>query len=1126
VKFRLYFAGNGPHSTRALEQVSAWSKAHPSFQISLETIDVQREPSRAVADDIVLVPSLVQLEPGPLHSFTGLTAIGARLAGDASATFSQTAPKLSGEIDAMVDSSGQVHPFTRTAPEAAAPTAKTLDQAVLSILPAHICVLDARGVIVSVNDTWRSFGKVNSWRAGEDRVGQNYLEACETVEGDCSWNALQVAAGIRAVLRGEQNEYSLDYASDGPAQQKWFRVHVDSLRTVGLEGVVVMHVDVTDRRAVPEEKRSEALLRIAGHTARLGGWSVDYPEVRLTWSDEVCDIHDVPRGTTPTAREANQFYAPESRDVIDLAFAKCASAGTPFDLELEIITAKGRRLWVRSIGQAERDVHGQIIRVHGALQDITEKKRAEEALRVSEERFSSAFDYAPIGMAITDLEGHWLKTNRALCRLTGYTEEEFSRMSYQDITHPDDIARDLDLADQLISGEIITSDIEKRYLHKDGHVVPIAVSCSLVRDSRGEPLYFIVQIQDATERNRAQESLKLFRRLIDQSNDGIEVIDPVTGNFLDVNERTCLRLGYTRREMLAMNLKDIEVRPESLFALPLVIEEARRSGFRVVEGLHRRKNGTTFPVEANVQYIQMEREYLVAVVRDITERKNTEDRIAEQAALLEKAQDAIFVRDLQHRVTFWNASSERLYGWRVSEVIGRRVTDLIYDDLQLFQRAMEQVLETGEWTGELEQVSKDGKPLLVESRWNLVRDEKGEPKSILTLNTDISEKKKLEAQFLRTQRMESIGTLAGGIAHDLNNVLAPILMAVELLSEKITDDQSRSLLATLKASSEHGADLVKQVLSFARGLEGQRVLVSPGHLIREIQKIVRDTFPKNINFAFNFSPDLWTVTGDPTQLHQVFMNLCVNARDAMPNGGDLTIDMQNLVLDSVYADMNPEAKSGAYVLVKVTDTGLGMPRDIRDKIFEPFFTTKEIGKGTGLGLSTTLAIVKSHGGFINVYSEPGRGASFTIYLPANHEEEPTVSAPAGELPLLSRGHGELILVAEDEESIRSVTKKTLEKFGYRVLLASHGAEAVSLYAQHRDEVAVVLTDMAMPVMDGVSTIIALRAINPEVEIIASSGLASQGGMGKAMGAGVRHFIHKPYTAETMLSILAQALKPS
>ncbi|CAM2888622.1 PAS domain S-box protein [Rariglobus hedericola] len=504
------------------------------------------------------------------------------------------------------------------------------------------------------------------------------------------------------------------------------------------------------------------------------------------------------------------------------------------------------------------------------------------------------------------------------------------------------------------------------------------------------------------------------------------------------------------------------------------------------------------------------------------ERQQVDSRLREQAALLDKAQDAILVRDLDHHITFWNKSAERLYGWTAEEAIDRSIAELLYEDPTAFLEATQHVITKGEWVGELQQINKQRLRLNVECRWTLVRDDSGTPSAILAINTDITEKKKLEHQFLRAQRMESIGTLAGGIAHDLNNVLAPVIMAIDLLKLNERDALKLSLLKTVETSARRGADMVGQVLSFARGMEGRRVDVQLKHVIHDIEKISQDTFPKNIQISATVDSALWPLMGDPTQLHQVLLNLCVNARDAMPDGGRLTILAENIHLDAHYAAMNIEAKAGPHVAIEVEDTGTGIPQDIIDKIFDPFFTTKEVGKGTGLGLSTSIAIIKGHEGFIRVYSEPGKGTRFRVYIPAKPSaDSPALTAEANDLP---RGHGELVLVVDDEASIRDITQQTLETFGYRVISAADGAEAVALYSVQRERIAVVLTDMMMPVMDGAATIQALTRINPHIHIIAASGITANGDVAKAAGSGVRHFLPKPYTAGTLLKVLRQVLQ--
>ncbi|RCJ16796.1 hybrid sensor histidine kinase/response regulator [Nostoc sp. ATCC 43529] len=508
-------------------------------------------------------------------------------------------------------------------------------------------------------------------------------------------------------------------------------------------------------------------------------------------------------------------------------------------------------------------------------------------------------------------------------------------------------------------------------------------------------------------------------------------------------------------------------------------------------------------------------------IRYAIERKQTEQKIREQAALLDVATDAIFVRDLDDKILFWNKAAQQLYGWKKEEAINKK-TRILWQEKQLpqLQEALNILMRNGSWEGELHQKTKSGKEIIVESRWTLVHEFSKKTQTILVVNTDITQKKQLEAQFLRAQRLESIGTLASGIAHDLNNVLAPILMTAQLLESQVNDERSRRLLPILIANAKRGANLVKQVLSFTRGLEGDRTILQLKHLIIEIQQIIKETFPKSIEVFTQISPNLWTVSGDATQLHQVLMNLCVNARDAMPNGGALKIFAKNLFVDESFTKMHIDAKVGHHVVITIADGGIGIKAEILDRIFEPFFTTKEVGKGTGLGLSTVLGIIKSHGGFINVYSEVGKGSQFQVYLPAQDATE-TTEEQNQELP---PGQGELILVVDDEAAIRDVTKTSLESHNYKAITASDGIEAIALYAEHRDKISLVLTDMLMPSMDGLTTIRTLRKINPDVKIIAVSGLSSVDKVDAAYDIGIKAFLPKPYTANQLLQTISTVKK--
>ncbi|OKH37806.1 hybrid sensor histidine kinase/response regulator [[Phormidium ambiguum] IAM M-71] len=384
---------------------------------------------------------------------------------------------------------------------------------------------------------------------------------------------------------------------------------------------------------------------------------------------------------------------------------------------------------------------------------------------------------------------------------------------------------------------------------------------------------------------------------------------------------------------------------------------------------------------------------------------------------------------------------------------------------------------------------------------------------------DVTERKQLERQLLRSQRMESLGTLASGIAHDLNNVLTPILISVQLLAMKHQDKQSQQWLELLENNTKRGADLIRQVMLFVRGMEGNHTLIQPEYLLRQIKQMLKETFPKSITISTEISPELWAVSGDETQLHQVLVNLCVNARDAMPNGGFLKLSVQNLVVDATYTQTHIDARVGSYVLLTVSDTGIGIPPEIIDRIFEPFFTTKEFGQGTGLGLSTAIGIIKSHGGFITVSSLPHQGTTFKVFLPA-FISSVTKTQKELDLPM---GNGETILIVDDEVAIREITQKSLEAYGYQSLTATNGMEAVSIYLQYSEEIDLVIIDMMMPTMDGSMAIRTLKAINPHLKIVAVSGLISGDKLTELTGVDVQAFLTKPFTAKELLVTINQVI---
>ena len=777
-------------------------------------------------------------------------------------------------------------------------------------------------------------------------------------------------------------------------------------------------------------------------------------------------------------------------------------------------------------------------------QEIQERTRVEEKLRrhaaeLAEWKNRHEALIQASGQILYDWDSHTndLTYGGNLEQILGYSMPEMSGglNRWIELVHPEE----QNLFNEEIKRVLSTKEpfhLEFRVCRKDGAYITVEDNGYFFLDSAGKIAHMVGFVVDITERKQAQEereqafralqqSEARFRRLVESNIIGIILAD-LNGNITEANDAFLQMLGYERQELLSGNLRRDEITPPEYRRLDAgAIAEFISSGVCTPfekEFIH--KDGTRVPVMVGGALVEQSQQSTLCFVLDISEGKQAEQKIHEQAALLDISTDAILVRELGNQIRFWNKGAEHLYGWKAQEAIGKNADELLYrpETLSQLQNNHKSLVECGSWQGELHQVTKEGKEIIVASRWTLVRDEDGQPKSILTVNTDITEKKQLEAQFLRAQRMESLGTLASGIAHDLNNALTPILMTVQLLGTKLPDEQSQQWLSILKTNVKRAADLVKQVLSFSRGLEGKRTTLEVKPLISEIEQIVKQTFSRAIVIRTDIpTQNLWTISGDATQLHQVLMNLCVNARDAMPEGGILQISASNLWIDENYARMNIEAKVGPYVAITVSDTGVGINSEILDRIFEPFFTTKELGKGTGLGLSTVMAIIKSHGGFVDVYSEVGKGTRFKVYLPVTQTRER--DCPPADHQELPTGHGELILVVDDEDSIREITKTALETYGYKVLIASDGIEAIALYTQRKEEISVVLIDMMMPSMDGPSTIRVLQKIDPQVKVIGVSGLVSNDKMIEILGNSVKTFLPKPYTSNELLKNLQVVL---
>ncbi len=804
---------------------------------------------------------------------------------------------------------------------------------------------------------------------------------------------------------------------------------------------------------------------------------------------------------------------------------------------------------------------------------------SEEQLRLSERQYRLVFAGSPQAMWVYDLESlQFLAVNAAAIRRYGYSESEFLKRTILDIRPAEDVEKV-----RRVARQAVTTPGAWRHVKKDGTLIDVAITSNVV-EFNGRPARLVLA-EDVTDRRRAEADAARATRalqMLTACNEAMiraegesMLLDEIcriavdvggfpmawVGMAMDDPERTIEpraaagdASGYLREIRLSWDARSPTGSGPAARAIregrPIVVRDlagdpggfvtvdaAAARGYRGVVSLPLSNGAPPFGVltlylnevrdlpddERQVlEQLANDLAFGIGTLRERAERRRTDAVMREQASLLDKAQDAIIVRDLGHVITFWNRSAERLFGWTADEALGQSVRDLLHTDTAAFDTACDELVARGDWAGEFTLRTRSGRAVAVESRWTLVRGEGDVARTVLVINTDVTDRKRLEQQFLRAQRMESIGTLAGGIAHDLNNVLTPIVMSIELLKDNERDPLRLELLSTIQTSAHRGADMVRQVLGFARGVDGQRLELRVDDLLQDVRKIAVETLPKNIDVHATVDGDVWPLLGDPTQLHQVLLNLIVNARDAMPAGGRLLLEARNAVIGADEAAETPDAVAGSYVHLRVHDTGTGIPAHVREKIFDPFFTTKELSKGTGLGLSTSLAIVRSHGGFFRVYSEMNRGTTFHVYLPAHTGAARPVQARVE--PTLPRGNGEMVLLVDDEPPVRQITRKILERFGYVVLEAADGAQAVKLYRERSGEIAVILTDMMMPVMDGPAAIRQFVAINAGVRIIAGSGVDQQSRGSEAMDPSVKAFLQKPYTADALLVALRDVLR--
>jgi PAS domain S-box-containing protein len=755
------------------------------------------------------------------------------------------------------------------------------------------------------------------------------------------------------------------------------------------------------------------------------------------------------------------------------------------------------------------------------------RKRVEEALKDSEQRLGLALQIAHIGAFEFDLGSGRGTFSPELARIWNLPPDFTGDLAayFWAHMHPDDLPRTKESFTQFVECRQGGS-MEFRIIRSDGKVRWVRWHGQVLQDSPSAPSRVVGVNMDITERKQAEEQLVLLNTAMLAAPNCVMITDE-SGIFEWVNPAFTKLTGYGFDEVIGKHsriLKSGHHLPEFYVKLWRTITDGESWQGEFVDkskdGSLHIEDATIAPVRDSSGKIR----HFVALMQDVTARKKSERHLRELIEVFDKANDAVIISDLGGRITYWNRGAERLTGWMSAEMIGKSVNELFEIGIVADNAEIRKAVATvGDWRGEVSGHNRNGDLVTIETSITLLRDESGHPAGRLSISTDITEKKKLADQFLRAQRLESIGMLAAGIAHDLNNVLAPIGMAAPLLRIHANQPGDLRLLDTLEKCAERGAGLVRQILGFAHGIEGIPQLMQVKHLFHDIIQVITETFPKSIVLDAKVTSDLWPIVGNPTLIYQVMLNLCVNARDAMPQGGILRLRAENCVLDATSAQAIAHAKPGSWLMLQVEDTGTGIAPEVLSKIWDPFFTTKSADKGTGLGLPTVRGIVATHHGFVELETLLGKGTTFRIYLPA--AKPSVVDGVRVRLPSAEQGHQELILLVDDEELIRDTASSTLTNAGYQVVSTSDGVKAAELFASRSTEFELVITDLDMPNMDGESLARIIRLSRPALSILAMSGLSS-GDTRQTPPAFATAFLSKPFTAEMLLNEVGRLLHKS
>lgn len=768
------------------------------------------------------------------------------------------------------------------------------------------------------------------------------------------------------------------------------------------------------------------------------------------------------------------------------------------------------------------------------MTDITSRKAAELALIESRKRYKTLIEHTPFCVHEIDIEGRFESVNRAGLEIFEVAnEEEVCGTAYLDAVCEQDASRIAGLLKKAIEGE--TSYFE---FASTGTPTVLFKSCFIpIRDDSGKVIRILGISEDVTERRHAEDAIRTSNQLLEAS----QSIAKLGGWELDL---TTGHLFWTAETYRIHDTSPETFNPTVDAGVSYFLPASREIITKALEAATQRGEGYDLELETlttagrridvrttcDVTMVDGVPTKLTGIFQDITEQKRTEGVLRENQAKLELAVQAAHIGpwswDLITDDVYFSPEWKQQIGYEDHELANEYqvwVDHIHPDDRQKIVDAAQNYRDdpdTHDYSVDFRLRHKDGSYRWIHTRALLLYDSAGKPIRMLGAHLDFTDRKLTEDSLLRSQRLESVGTLAGGVAHDLNNALAPILMGTELL--RIESPGASETVDLFEASAKRAADMVQQLLTFAKGAEGDRVDVDVGNLVKEVHRLMRGSFPKNINLEIQLEPNSPTVFGEATQLHRVLLNLCINARDAMPGGGTLSISTVVCDVDAKHAGRIHNAQPGTYVCVKVRDTGVGIPPEIQDRVFEPFFSTKEPQKGTGLGLSTVIGIVNSHGGFLEVSSKPNLFTNITVYLPANIESGQMASAVGPEK--LYRGNGELILFVDDEVSLREAATLTLKHLNFNPLTAKNGAEGLAAIQRRQEDLVAIIVDLHMPRMSGLEFARKARQILPHIPILVSSGRMYPKAVAEFGSLQIFDFLDKPFTLEQLAAALEKLLK--